>query len=134
MILTFMQTCPNCGESNPDQARFCMACARPIAIPEASGLRKTVTIVFADLAGSTALGEALDSEALRELLDRYFDASRYPTLVSLEQQGAFDQPEGGLDYNVQNAVDSFEFGLPRVLDGVQTFVERRSATATAVGS
>lgn len=68
------------------------------------------------------------------ILDRYFDASRYPTLVSLERQGAFDQPEGGLDYNVQNAVDSFEFGLPRVLDGVQTFVERRSATATAEGS
>jgi len=35
---------------------------------------------------------------------------------------------------VQNAVDSFEFGLPRVLDGVQAFVERRSATATAEGS
>jgi len=34
--------------------------------------------------------------------------------------------EGGLDYNVQNAVDSFEFGLPRVLDGVEAFVERRS--------
>jgi AcrR family transcriptional regulator len=60
------------------------------------------------------------------ILDRYFDASRYPTLVGLDRQGAFDQPEGGLDYNLQNAIDSFEFGLPRVLDGIQAFVERHS--------
>jgi len=60
------------------------------------------------------------------ILDRYFDAGRYPTLVALDQEGAFAQPEGGLDYNVQNAVDSFEFGLPRVLDGVEAFVQRRA--------
>jgi AcrR family transcriptional regulator len=61
------------------------------------------------------------------ILDRYFDASRYPTLVALDREGAFDPREGGLDYNVQSAVDSFEFGLPRVLDGVEAFVERRAA-------
>jgi AcrR family transcriptional regulator len=60
------------------------------------------------------------------ILDQYFDAGRYPTLVRLEQEGAFEQPEGGLDYNVQNAVDSFEFGLPRVLDGIEAFIRRRS--------
>jgi hypothetical protein len=66
--------------------------------------------------------------AAREpILDRYFDASRYPTLVGLDQEGAFQPPEGGLDYNLQNAVDSFEFGLERVLDGVEAFIERRSA-------
>jgi len=65
------------------------------------------------------------------ILDRYFDAGRYPTLAGLDQEGAFDQPEGGLDYTVQNAVDSFEFGLPRVLDGIQAFVERRSEEPAA---
>jgi AcrR family transcriptional regulator len=66
--------------------------------------------------------------AAREpILDRYFDASRYPTLVGLDQEGAFQPPEGGLDYNLQNAVDSFEFGLERVLDGVEAFIERRRA-------
>jgi AcrR family transcriptional regulator len=66
--------------------------------------------------------------AAREpILDRYFDTSRYPTLVGLDQEGAFQQPEGGLDYNLQNAVDSFEFGLERVLDGVEAFIERRRA-------
>ena len=38
--------------------------------------RRTVTIVFADLSGSTALGEALDPEALRSVLARYFDVLR----------------------------------------------------------
>jgi class 3 adenylate cyclase/tetratricopeptide (TPR) repeat protein len=33
-----------------------------------------VTIVFSDLKGSTSMGESLDSESLRELMTRYFDA------------------------------------------------------------
>jgi class 3 adenylate cyclase/tetratricopeptide (TPR) repeat protein len=36
-------------------------------------LRKTVSVVFCDLTGSTALGESLDPEALRGVLARYFD-------------------------------------------------------------
>ena len=35
--------------------------------------RKTVTVLFCDVTGSTALGEALDPEALRALLARYFE-------------------------------------------------------------
>jgi len=35
--------------------------------------RKTVTVLFCDLAGSTALGETLDPERLRALLARYFE-------------------------------------------------------------
>ncbi|HEX7382752.1 MAG TPA: AAA family ATPase, partial [Burkholderiaceae bacterium] len=35
-------------------------------------VRKTVTIVFSDLKGSTALGERLDPEALHEVKERYF--------------------------------------------------------------
>ncbi|MEV0122529.1 adenylate/guanylate cyclase domain-containing protein [Streptomyces sp. NPDC050703] len=34
--------------------------------------RKTVTIVFCDMVGSTALGERLDAEALRHLMLRYY--------------------------------------------------------------
>src|SRR5688500_14951760 len=34
--------------------------------------RKTVTVLFCDLAGSTALGETVDPERLRALLARYF--------------------------------------------------------------
>ena len=35
--------------------------------------RKTVTILFCDVTGSTALGESVDPEALRGVLARYFE-------------------------------------------------------------
>ena len=35
--------------------------------------RKTVTVLFCDVTGSTELGESIDPEALRELLARYFE-------------------------------------------------------------
>jgi AcrR family transcriptional regulator len=59
------------------------------------------------------------------LLDQVYDPGRYPTVTRIAQEGAFEQPEGGLDYNLQDAVDSFEFGLARVLDGIEAFVRRR---------
>src|SRR3979409_2282619 len=38
--------------------------------------RRVVTILFADVAGSTAMGDALDPEDVRILLRRYFDVAR----------------------------------------------------------
>jgi len=38
--------------------------------------RKTVTALFADITGSTALGERLDAESLREVISRYFGEAR----------------------------------------------------------
>jgi AcrR family transcriptional regulator len=65
--------------------------------------------------------------AAREpILDKYFDADRFPTVASVQLSGGFDPAEGGLDYNLQHAVDSFEFGLQRVLDGIEAFIEQRS--------
>jgi class 3 adenylate cyclase/tetratricopeptide (TPR) repeat protein len=67
-------TCPNCGQENPEGARFCNACAAPLeAAPPPREQRKTVTVLFCDVTGSTALGESTDPEALRSLLARYFD-------------------------------------------------------------
>ena len=37
--------------------------------------RRTVTVLFSDLVGSTELGERLDPETMRDALDRYFAAS-----------------------------------------------------------
>jgi class 3 adenylate cyclase/tetratricopeptide (TPR) repeat protein len=39
-------------------------------------VRKTVTVVFSDVSGSTSLGEQLDPEALRRVLERYFAETR----------------------------------------------------------
>ena len=38
--------------------------------------RKTVTVVFCDIANSTPLGEALDPEVMRGVMERYFDVVR----------------------------------------------------------
>src|SRR5918911_3310852 len=35
--------------------------------------RRTVTVVFTDVTGSTALGENLDPEAVRRVMERYFE-------------------------------------------------------------
>ena len=44
-----------------------------MAAPAAREQRKTVTILFCDVTGSTSLGEKLDPESLRALLARYFE-------------------------------------------------------------
>jgi class 3 adenylate cyclase/tetratricopeptide (TPR) repeat protein len=38
--------------------------------------RKTVTVLFCDVTGSTALGERLDPESFRQVMRRYFDTAR----------------------------------------------------------
>src|SRR5256885_15990424 len=70
-----MRTCPVCGTENPDVFRFCGQCGTPLhqAAPER---RKTATILFCDVSGSTALGERLETEAVREVMLRYFDEMR----------------------------------------------------------
>ncbi|MEP6469770.1 MAG: adenylate/guanylate cyclase domain-containing protein [Chloroflexota bacterium] len=69
--------CPSCGTENPDSAKFCSECAAPIALKARSReSRRTVTILFADVSGSTSLGEQLDPESLRALMSRYFAEMR----------------------------------------------------------
>jgi AcrR family transcriptional regulator len=58
------------------------------------------------------------------LLDRYFDPERFPAAAEVDAEGGF-QPSGDLDYNLQFAIDNFEFGLQRVLDGVEAFIAER---------
>ncbi len=74
-----MTNCPKCGEENPAKFRLCGYCGAPLTAAAAPALparevRKTVTIVFSDLKGSTALGERLDAETMHEVKDRYFSA------------------------------------------------------------
>jgi predicted ATPase/class 3 adenylate cyclase len=72
-----MIQCPSCGEENPERARFCLNCGNPLAASQAPAeVRKTVTVLFADVVGSTRLGEQTDPESTRRMLSRYFDAMR----------------------------------------------------------
>jgi len=76
-VTRLMIRCPKCSEENPRRFRLCGYCGAPLAAVEplpAHEVRKTVTLIFSDLKDSTALGERLDSEALHEVKERYFNA------------------------------------------------------------
>jgi class 3 adenylate cyclase/tetratricopeptide (TPR) repeat protein len=99
-----VQTCPSCGEENPDRFRLCGYCGSAlVAQPAPQEVRKTVTVVFCDLKGSTELGHRLDSEALREVLALYFSAMK----PALERHGAT------IEKYIGDAIMAI-FGLPRM--------------------
>jgi len=100
-----VKRCPSCGEENADRARFCQNCATPLGEAEArtADVRKVVTIVFADVTGSTALGERLDPEALRRVMGRYFD----------EMSAVIERHGGTVEKFIGDAVMAV-FGIPRL--------------------
>jgi class 3 adenylate cyclase/tetratricopeptide (TPR) repeat protein len=119
-----MVLCPNCGEENPEKFRLCGFCGTALApaLPPQE-VRKTVTIVFSDLKGSTAMAEKLDSEAVREVMSRYFD----------EMRGALERHGGTIEKYIGDAIMAV-FGLPRVheddaLRAVRAAVEMRERLA-----
>ena len=72
-----MGACPHCGVENREGARFCDSCGAALAGSQAAREeRKTVTVVFCDVSGSTQLGEKLDPESLRRVMARYFEAMK----------------------------------------------------------
>ena len=119
-----MRICPTCGERNPDRARFCMECSHPLdRIPHARAERKIVSILFADLEGSTAMEEHLDLEIVRELLTRFYALSR----EILERHG------GTVEKFIGDAVVSV-FGVPRTheddaLRAARSAIELRDTVA-----
>jgi class 3 adenylate cyclase len=70
-----MALCSACGAESREGARFCDTCGAPLG-GEVREQRKTVTLVFCDVVGSTALGESRDPEAVRATLARYFERMR----------------------------------------------------------
>ncbi len=97
-----MIVCAACGRENPEGAGFCNGCGArlvPVAAPREQ--RKTVTVLFCDVTGSTAMGERLDPESLRQVMRRYFDAAR----TVIEQHG------GTVEKFIGDAVMAV-FGVP----------------------
>jgi class 3 adenylate cyclase/tetratricopeptide (TPR) repeat protein len=120
-----MRACARCGQENPEGFRFCGACGAPLEqVEPPREVRKTVTIVFCDLTGSTALGERLDPETVRATMRRYFEDSR----------GILERHGGTVEKFIGDAVMAV-FGVPQAheddaLRAVRAAVELRAAVAT----
>ena len=117
-----MSVCSACGHELPDDAKFCPACGAPVApVVAPREQRKTVTVLFCDVAGSTELGESTDPEALRAILARYFERMK----ETVERHG------GTVEKFVGDAVMAV-FGVPLVheddaLRACRAAVEMRDA-------
>jgi class 3 adenylate cyclase/predicted ATPase len=75
--LASVRVCAACERENPPDARFCNWCGAVLSAgPAPRQRRKTVTVLFCDVVGSTALGERLDPETFREVMRRYFVVAR----------------------------------------------------------
>src|SRR5256886_6838387 len=117
-----MVACAQCGAENPEGAKFCNECgARLVAASAGGEQRKTVTVVFCDVTGSTQLGERLDPESLRRVMARYFEVAK----AVIERHG------GAVEKFIGDAVMAV-FGVPAVheddaLRAVRAAAELRDA-------
>jgi ribosomal protein L40E len=121
--------CASCGTELPPAAKFCLECGAAIKGLGVKGLaargktepptpnpltpnplssteaRKVVTIIFADLIGSTSLHERLDPESVTRLMERYYRAMR----------GAVEA-HGGTVVKLMGDGVMAAFGVPRVAE------------------
>ena len=97
-----MAVCLACGTDNVEDESLCIDCGTPLAVDHAHEIRRFATVVNSDLKGSTALGEKLDPESLRELLTRYFDEMRF----------VYESHGGTIEKIIGDAVVAV-FGLPQ---------------------
>lgn len=98
-----MGKCRKCGFDNPDKMKFCGDCGTRLEL-ESSQLqaeRRTVVILFGDIAGYTALSEKMDPEQVRDILNKCF--SRVAGIVQ--------KYEGTIDKYVGDEVMAL-FGVP----------------------
>ncbi len=69
--------CPACSFENPPGMRFCGQCGTALVVSASPGEeRKLVTVLFADVVGSTRLSGAADPEQVRGQMTRFFEIAR----------------------------------------------------------
>ncbi len=118
--------CPACDKENPEGFAYCGFCATALEEPGVTPreVRKTVTVLFCDVTGSTALGERLDPEPLRRVMTRYFES----------MSSVIERHGGSVEKFIGDAVMAV-FGIPSVheddaLRAVRAAWEMRQGLAT----
>ncbi len=111
------RTCASCGSELPPDTKFCDECGAPqqsagpaqqspaVPVVDSGGTRKVVSVLFADLAGSTALHERLDPESARRFMESYYALAR-----------AAVEGEGGTVAKLLGDGVLAVFGIPRVAE------------------
>ena len=95
-----MPRCAACGHVSAEEFKFCPECGVPAAAA-AREERKTVTVLFCDIVGSTELGERLDPESVRNVLGRFFEMA----------QAVVERHGGSVEKFIGDAVMAV-FGVP----------------------
>jgi predicted ATPase/class 3 adenylate cyclase len=120
--------CSNCGVKNPDGAKFCLNCGTELqpAAPTISE-RKLVTILFADVVGSTAMAEGLDPEDVSEIMNGAFAFLN----------AAVDRNQGTVGRLMGDAILAF-FGAPKAREddparAVRAALEMQASAADYAG-
>lgn len=100
-----VSTCPRCSAELLRGARFCSSCGTAVEAPSATNatgeMIKLVTILFADVVGSTAQAETMHPEDTRALMAEFFQA------MSEEIQA-----EGGTVERLIGDAVMADFGVP----------------------
>ncbi|MFN0284481.1 MAG: ATP-binding protein [Kineosporiaceae bacterium] len=120
-----MRGCRECGEANPERARFCLACGSALGAKDghARASRRIVTVLFCDVVGSTTMGDVLDPESVRTMMSLFFARAR----SALERHG------GTVEKFIGDAVVG-AFGVPDLHEddavrGVRAAVDLQAAVA-----
>ncbi|WP_197506801.1 zinc ribbon domain-containing protein, partial [Mycobacterium sp. E136] len=114
------RVCATCGLEARATARFCRGCGAPLdelaapatEVPIAGPARKTVTVMFADLAGSTTFEERVDAETAREVIGHYHELLRS---TAQRHRAGVTKYIGDLGGQVDEPVLQFDRGV----DGAQ---------------
>lgn len=96
-------SCAQCGQDNPEGARFCNRCGAALTATREE--RRLATILFADVVASTELAARLDPEMLRAHLARFYEIAR----------GVVGEHGGTMEKFIGDAVMTV-FGLPQAHD------------------
>jgi class 3 adenylate cyclase len=114
-----VSTCARCGRESPADASFCAGCGAPLEPRAAREERKVVTVLFADLVGSTARAEQLDPEDVRAILAPFYARVR----AELERFGGTVEKFIMVAGDVVNTAARMQSAAPvnGILAGEQTF-------------
>ena len=116
-----MKICTVCREENSERARFCQGCGTLLRAEPVRETRRTVTVVFSDVSGSTRLSQRLDPETFRTVMSRYFD----------EMSAVLERHGGTVEKFIGDALMAV-FGMPELheddaLRAVRAAVDMRAA-------